>query len=590
MLLNMEWFRWLDPSVNPEICNRLDRMGDGSVLDLEFVKSWLQQCDHGHDHGKDWINRKNQPGHEEPESFAFMVIDVEEKRLVQVDYPARYVTLSYVWGQSNIRPDFETKSNLLAFLTQHGSLSENPEIPTVVKDAMEFVRLVGERYLWVDRFCIIQDDGEAKSHWIRRMDEIYANAYFTIIAASGENSNSPLPGMRSGTREQQVSEPAETLRLKRKSDYSYEYRSDFVGATVDENYAYVQRGWTFQEQHLSSRRVVFTDNEVICECSHSGQAELHLGLSVDYDATTPNPFARLDAAEEGFLATADERMSDPDDEAEWLYTAHGAGQMAYQDLVEQYTKRKLSRESDILNAFMGALSRVASITGWGFTYGLPGPELGIALYWVPCGTTTRRRLEQISASENLSASAPSSPPTWSWAGWKSNVRWMECLDGTYESWKFQDEIKEFRLARRGALQDCRELPENGEIYPGSLEDVGAYNVLCFDSAALPASLFQYKDLGYGIDDSFYQKVDMENNNGDHCGYLYGLNISEVLPMDLFLVPTSSMHWRGEKKYINCLVVQWFEDVAERVAVASIFSAAWDVACKGNSDVKTIYLA
>ncbi|KAH7078937.1 hypothetical protein BKA63DRAFT_601182 [Paraphoma chrysanthemicola] len=52
-------------------------------------------------------------------------------------------------------------------MTNFSSLAKNnalqlhgKQLPNVVKDAMELVRLLGERYLWVDSLCIVQDDAK----------------------------------------------------------------------------------------------------------------------------------------------------------------------------------------------------------------------------------------------------------------------------------------------------------------------------------------------------------------------------------------------------------------------------------------------
>jgi hypothetical protein len=51
------------------------------------------------------------------------------------------------------------------------------------------------RYLWVDRYCIDQDDVQTKHVIIQRMDEVYKNASVTIINAAGTGPDSGLPGV-----------------------------------------------------------------------------------------------------------------------------------------------------------------------------------------------------------------------------------------------------------------------------------------------------------------------------------------------------------------------------------------------------------
>jgi len=61
---------------------------------------------------------------------------------------------------------------------------------------MKFTEIIGERYLLVDRLCIVQDDIEAKHAQIHNMGSIYASASFTIVAALGNSANNGLRGIR----------------------------------------------------------------------------------------------------------------------------------------------------------------------------------------------------------------------------------------------------------------------------------------------------------------------------------------------------------------------------------------------------------
>lgn len=74
---------------------------------------------------------------------------------------------------------------------------------TTVEDAILFVQGIGERFLWIDRLCIIQDDMRNKQAAINKMDAIFFNAYAVIIAGSGSNADSGLPGIDQDTRSHQ---------------------------------------------------------------------------------------------------------------------------------------------------------------------------------------------------------------------------------------------------------------------------------------------------------------------------------------------------------------------------------------------------
>jgi hypothetical protein len=65
---------------------------------------------------------------------------------------------------------------------------------------MEVTLKLGLCYLWVDRYCINQDDDEEKTRLFSMMDVIYRNAEVTIIAAAGEGPEDGLPGVRESSR------------------------------------------------------------------------------------------------------------------------------------------------------------------------------------------------------------------------------------------------------------------------------------------------------------------------------------------------------------------------------------------------------
>ena len=94
----------------------------------------------------------------------------------------RYACLSYVWG--DVPADKTSCDN-----------EPLADIPQTVADAIVVTQQLGIRYLWVDRYCIGQDNAAEKHATISNMDSIYRNACITIVAAAGSDSNYGLPGI-----------------------------------------------------------------------------------------------------------------------------------------------------------------------------------------------------------------------------------------------------------------------------------------------------------------------------------------------------------------------------------------------------------
>ena len=67
----------------------------------------------------------------------------------------RYVALSYVWGRST-KSFLTLKRENITTLNQKNSL-KGVILPQTVKDATYLCKDYGERYLWVDSLCIVQD-------------------------------------------------------------------------------------------------------------------------------------------------------------------------------------------------------------------------------------------------------------------------------------------------------------------------------------------------------------------------------------------------------------------------------------------------
>ncbi len=81
-----------------------------------------------------------------------------------------------------------TKSNLALLLETIDTAS----LPATIRDAVEVCEKLGERYLWVDRFCIVQDDDDDKFRQIQAMSAIFSGTKLVIVAAAGSGMGDGL--------------------------------------------------------------------------------------------------------------------------------------------------------------------------------------------------------------------------------------------------------------------------------------------------------------------------------------------------------------------------------------------------------------
>lgn len=170
----------------------LETLASSSQIDFKMVKSWLGACDGAHK-----MCVANEGPFNVDLSF-FRCIDVEDMCITPVPIVSQYVALSYKWGEC--KPFLLLKLNKDDLFAKDGLRRNWNSIPKTIQDAIEFVRSVDCRYLWVDQLCLIQDNDEDRGTGINAMDLVYEQAYFTIVAGSGTDADSGLPGVKEGTR------------------------------------------------------------------------------------------------------------------------------------------------------------------------------------------------------------------------------------------------------------------------------------------------------------------------------------------------------------------------------------------------------
>lgn len=111
------------------------------------------------------------------------LIRVDEQRLVLTDSAvlpkdSKYVALSYCWGEG--RSLCTTRKTIASF--QKGIALE--DLPAVQLDAAEATKKLGEKYIWIDRLCIQQDNPLDWQENASIMARVFEQAKLTIGAVS----------------------------------------------------------------------------------------------------------------------------------------------------------------------------------------------------------------------------------------------------------------------------------------------------------------------------------------------------------------------------------------------------------------------
>lgn len=192
----------------------------------------------------------------------FRLIDVQKMCIVGGNIASRYLALSYVWGHSKTLRN--TKDISIDLETGAGLSERLEELPKTIRDAIELARELGERYLWVDSLCIIQDDDEDKANQITAMDAVYGSAVLTIAATSGKNADAGLAGGQTEMR-------AFTQLVERIQGLFLANRPPTFDKAIGQS-SWNTRAWTFQERILSSRVLYVADARCFFTCRHRPDA------------------------------------------------------------------------------------------------------------------------------------------------------------------------------------------------------------------------------------------------------------------------------------------------------------------------------
>lgn len=356
------------PSKSPGFNGR--RISSAAV-DFDWILDCIQYCSETH---QDCLSPQTS------QRLNIKLIDCKSRIIVDAQTDWKYVALSYVWGdgQANWSTDFSRKL---------------PDVcPASIEDSIKAVTRLNHQYLWIDRYCINQQDHTDRNHQITNMDAIYASASLTIVSAGGEDSTYGLPGVGATLRRPQpFAQVGDYLLVSSLPDTATE-----IGKS-----RWNSRGWTYQEGLLSRRRLVFTENQAYFQCSG-----MHCFESMDMPldelhVRATNKFPEHMNFGRAFPPVA--AMNRP---------------MDFLKRINEYSSRSLTYDSDSLNAILGIL-RVfekgdppiyhhlgiplfgahdgSSLDGsWILTYSL-------SLVW-DFGTASERR---------------NGFPSWSWVGWKN---------------------------------------------------------------------------------------------------------------------------------------------------------------------------
>lgn len=289
--------------------------------------------------------------------------------------PPKYITLSYRWGSNQ-------KFQLTDRKLKKGFRGRIQDLPTTFKHAIHVARQLSVQYLWIDRLCIVQDSQVDWEYESRTMRDVYTNSLCTIAASASHDPNGGLFRSRDPEDLRPILVVAKFDMTGKK--YYYMTEEDYYDHGVTNN-PLQKRGWVFQERLLAQRTVHFTEKQVFWECAEETKCEARRRKGY-WD--TLRFYGRGWKDLELNKSTQEPGCSKAYD----LWDA----------LVQSYTKRDLTRESDRLVAFSGVAQLFQGLIDDKYLAGMWRSRLEEQLCWVVYEPARRSKSEYFA-------------PSWSWA-------------------------------------------------------------------------------------------------------------------------------------------------------------------------------
>lgn len=448
---------------------------DKSVFAEELAVQWFHRC--LSTHGLCMIE-------EEVPSLPSRILEIRDSwcRLIRTDnQKGHYATLSHRWHVENMYKT--TTSNL----EEHQNLVESSRLSHPIQTAIHFARTLGLKYLWIDALCIVQDSESELSKEISKMADIYGKSCLTIAIIDTWPPSSEQNNIA-------ASRPAVRPR-----------------GMLD------TRAWVLQEQVLSRRVLNCTKDGLYWDCiTHHASPAHDTGIPQKLDRDFRDRDLRIlkEGIHLGRLITVNAAVND------YL-------QSAWHRIVEDYSRRKLTKRTDRALAIAGIASKMSHITGHTYFAGVWQEFILQDLCWMkdemfdrPVSPALQGYKAHFPSWSWLSAHFPiryyfqdRSMGQWAWASIQIR-RYIVSIES--DPWLDSTGKPRTRLRLRGVLQDLRN---------GFKEIKSQYKATAYESH------------GYmkRVQISSYCHYDTDETPSDNCKYFWAPGMS----LSLIIEPTGS---------------------------------------------------
>jgi hypothetical protein len=186
-------------------------------------------------------------------------------------------------------------------------------IPQLFHDAIYLTCALKYRWLWIDALCMVQDDDRQLQSNIDAMDQIYYAAVAVVVIACGDGPSAGIPGI-TGQR-QWVRTPRGRFKTSH-NRFVFEIGHPLLSEQL-KAHSWSSRAWTFQEDILASRKIYLTEYEAVFS--------------------------------DGFRMGSESGLWPEKQKS--IY--HDQPNLQYAEFVKDYTRHRLTFDSDIIRAYTG---------------------------------------------------------------------------------------------------------------------------------------------------------------------------------------------------------------------------------------------
>lgn len=315
---------------------------------------------------------------------------------------------------------------------------------------------------------------------------------------------------------------------------------------------------------MSNRLLIFSENQVYWSC----RAAMHSEETALEDV---EDVYRLHLA----------FPQKPSSDLPWEFLPRAEYCRLYDDLVESYRERRLTYQTDILNAFNGVAEMLAAIQNDTFFWGLPESHFSHAIIWdlFNPGHCLRNYVEvPILKSDGSKEMVP--VPSWSWAAWSTELwvhsrnfmdRYGNIVRPAIEFYLVDDEHKLVRI-KEESWQDHagnRVLASWEDAQPHSLQSLPSHpssqiGHLHFWTSHANVRAIRTRIMGgKAVEYTLLPSADLQQDLKAIPNHI------EIIHQDFIVVAA-----RGTGVTLILLAIEWKDGVAYRVGRTEVSETEW----------------